>query len=841
MNRFLGQQVDFPLDNFLDDQIELDEADPVVAEFEFDEDGNDIVEEELIVPELIPHDENLAGFFTKGELDRIASDLYDLYEEDNRSREEWLRTYTEGITFLGFSMEEIDGLTKPFEGASDVFHPVLAEAVVRFQSNAITEIFPASGPVLVNVIGEETPDKRHQAVRVREEYNYQLTDNMTEYRNEMEQLLFRLPLAGSVFKKVYYDEENSRPCSMMVTAEDLVMDYQCSDPERGERLCHVMRKSDNEVRKMMRSGNYMEVELQEAVDHVAEGKEREEEIIGVEPSPNLGNQFRTLLEFHINFNLPAPFDDDYGVADPYIITIDQTTRKVLSIYRNWEEGDEKKRREQYFVHYQYIPGLGAYGFGLIHLLGSITRASTSILRQLIDAGVLSNLPGGFKAKGLRTPHEGPIQPGEFVDVESSGLSLKENIVPLPYKEPSMVLAELLGSLVDEARRMGSVADTDIGTGAQNAPVGTTLALLERSLKVMTAVHARLHASLRRELRLIGKIIAEEMPPEYDWDLEQRFNRNEDFDGRVDVIPVSDPNAATQAQRIIQSQAIHAMADTHPEIYDVKNLHRETIRSIGYKNVDKIIPPDEDPPYLDPVQENMRIIQLQPVKAYQEQDHEAHLQTHMAAMTDPQISAMVGQSPNATVMQSQMEAHLAEHLSYKYRSEIERELGVQLPPLGESIPPELEARLSRLVAAAAEQLKQVHVQEEAEKQAEEMAQDPMWQYRLKELELKEMEVRAKIDGDMDKRAIDLAKAISKEVIDIQRIESEEMRAGMKVGADLHTFGQELDHKERLEGVKMGLEAGRNIQKEGLDREEMQKDRELREKEINARKGNSNNSG
>lgn len=812
-------------------------------EFEVDPGTSSELMELPIIEEPPDHDANLVEYLSDDDLALISMDLMKAYEADVRSRADWLKSYTEGLTFLGFSPDDIPDVTPPFEGASNVFHPVLAEAVIRFQSNAISEIFPASGPVLTNVLGEETDPKMRQASRVKEELNYQLTENMSEYRNETEQLLFRLPLAGSVFRKVYFDEANQRPCAMMVTAEDIVLDYQCSDPEKAERLCHVMRRSENDVRKLMRDGFFRSIPLPAAMlDYDSEGREKEQDLTGIAPQEDNYN-YRTLLEFHCNYHLPDPFSDPHGIADPYVITIDKDTEKILSIRRNWEEGDPYKRAKQKFIHYQYMPGLGAYGIGLIHLLGSISKAATSILRQLIDAGTFSNLPAGLKTRGLRVYGEDqPLAPGEFRDVETGGGSIRDNIFPLPYKEPSVVLAGLLDSLVEEGRRIGSIADVDISGSRENAPVGTTLALLERSLKVMTAVHARLHASLRRELKLISRVVHDFMPPQYEWDLEARFNRKEDFDGRVDVVPVSDPNAATQAQRVVQLQAIHQMAQTAPDIYDLKAFHREALQVFGYKNIDRIVPPDEEPPYLDPVQENMRVLTLQPIKVYPEQDHQAHIQTHMAAVTDPQIMEMVGQSPNAVKMQGQMEAHVAEHLAFQYRNDMERELGVQLPPVGESLPPELEARLSRLIAMASEQLKERHKSEAARRQEEEAAKDPLFRLREAEVMGKIEAARSKAVLDRDKIVVDIVKALDKAMLDRERILSEEARAGMKTGADLVTFGQELESQERREGIKLGKEITENIRSDEAEMEKLRQEKELKEKEINQRmkKGDSGES-
>jgi len=792
--------------------------------------GDEPAIEDIVPDEEIPHDANLAEYIEESELSRIGKELTQLFDADEQTRKDWLDMYTEGLEYLGFTMKERD---QPFKGASGVYHPVLSEAVVRFQSNAIVEIFPAAGPVLTKIYGEETPDKINQAKRVKEELNYQLTENMSEYRSETEKLLFRLSLAGSVFKKVYFDAERGRPCSMMVPAEDFVADYNTSDIETSERHTHVIRRSKNQVAKMMRSGFYRRVSLQEPSPYYGEGKEKEDELLGRTPSVESDTR-HVLLEVHVHYNLPAPFDDPDGVADPYIITVEKASGEVLAIRRNWAEGDENRNPAQYFLHYEYMPGLGFYAFGLVHLLGSIAKASTAILRQLIDAGTLANLPGGLKTRGLRTKGgDEPIQPGEWRDVDVPGGAIKDNLFPLPYKEPSGVLAQLLGSLIEEGRRIGSIADMEVGAASENTPVGTTLALLERSLKVMSAVHARLHATLRKELKLIGRVIHEYMPPQYAWDDNGQFDRRADFDGRVDVSPVSDPNAATQAQRIAQMQAVMQLASTAPELYNMKELHRAGLQAIGIKNDERILPMDQDPPRLDPVQENMSIMTAQPVKVYPDQDHTAHLQVHISAMMDPKIAEMVGQSASAARIQGQMEAHIAEHLAMQYRSEIEEIMGVELPPLGESLPPEVEVRISRLVAEAGVRLREKHAEEMKQKKAEEIANDPVFQLREREVALKERDSEWKQSLESGRLTVDIAKAAAKEMMDMLRLRSEEERAGAKIGADLVTFGAQLESEERREGVTLGREIAKDLVTDMRDVQRMQQESNDRYDERQAR--------
>ena len=792
-------------------------------------------EEEIVdaEPEEPEHSANLVEFLTENELTSISSYLLECFEADEASRKEWLKSYTDGLDYLGFKS---DDRVKPFKGASGVFHPVLAEAVVRFQSNAIIEIFPAAGPVLTKVVGDESYEKMAQAQRIKEELNYQLTENICDYRSETEKLLFRLPLAGSVFKKVYFDPMTKKPSAKMVPAEDFVIDYGCSDITSSERYTHVMRRSKNEVKKLQRSGFYASVDLGEPEAYFPEGKEKEDKITGIKQQTHKGVP-HTLLEFHVHYNLPGAFEDPDGVADPYVITIDKTSSKVLSIYRNWDEADDNRNPEQYFVHYEYMPGLGFYGTGLINLIGSIAKGSTAILRQLIDAGTLANLPGGLKTRGLRTKNgEMPIQPGEWRDADVPGGNLRENLFPLPYKEPSATLVNLLGTIVEEGRRIGSIAEIDIGSGSENAPVGTTLALMERSLKVMSAVHARLHASLRRELKLICRIIADYMPPRYEWDESGQFDRSSDFDARVDVLPVSDPNAATQAQRIVQLQAVMQLIQQNPEIYNIKEAHREALQIFGVKNDERILPRDQDPIRLDPVSENMNMLTSQPVKVYPDQDHAAHLQVHISAMMDPKIMEMVGQSSNAQRLLGAMEAHIAEHLAHQYRAEIQEELGVQLPPLGEELPPEVEARLSRLVAEAGTRLREAHKQEMEQQKAEEIAADPVFQLREREVAIKEQDSLHKRAKESLEVLVDIAEKATKEAIDLRRIESEEVRAGAKIGADLVTFGAQLEADEREQGVELGKEVTKEILSHAQKREQLRHDADERAKDrvIEARK-------
>jgi hypothetical protein len=761
---------------------------------------------------------NLAEFLTDDQLATIASDLFPLFESDNSSRDDWMQTYTKGLDYLGFSMED---RTQPFKGASGVFHPILAESVVRFQSNAIIEIFPAMGPALTKIVGDESPDKVHQAQRVKEELNYQLTDNMSEYRSETEQLLFRLPLSGSVFRKVYYDRIKKRPCAMMVPPEDFVINYGASELDGAERYTHIIRKSPNEVKKMMRAGMYRQIKLPAPVTEYSDAKEKEDQLMGTDRPSMEKDQRHMLLEMYVHYNLPEPFDDKDGIADPYIITIDKGSQKVLSIYRNWDPQDNQDRNaECYFVHYQYMPGLGFYGVGLIHLLGSIAKASTSILRQLIDAGTLANLPGGLKTRGLRTPGEdSPIQPGEWRDIDVPAGAIRDNLFPLPYHEPSAALIQLLQMIIDEGRQIGSIADLQVGNMSENAPVGTTMALMERSLKVMSAVHARLHASLRKELKIISFVIANFMPKNYAWDDSGQFDRSKDFDGRVDILPVSDPNAATQAQKIVQLQAVQQLAQMNPELYNMKELHRKALQAIGIKDDEKILPVDQPPPLLDPVSENMHVLTGQPIKVYEEQDHTAHIQAHLSWATDPKITELVGQSPSAPKIQSAIEAHIAEHLAFQYRNEIQEMMGVPLPPPDQPLPPQVENALSRMVADAAVKLRKQHDDEAKAKVAEQLMNDPATAIKMGELELKRDQFQHSVQKDNIDLIMEIAKQAAKEEIDMRKIDSSESIAAAQVGANLVTFGAQLDQKTRESAMTLGKEVAKEIREEMLSHKEL----------------------
>lgn len=789
-------------------EVETDDGEPTI---EVDADTGEVTvafgdeeddEEEL--PE--EHGDNLAEYIDDDELQSIASDLIDSFLSDRESRKDWATAYIKGLDLLGLKIEE---RSQPWQGASGVFHPMLTEAVVRFQAQAMSELMPASGPVRTKIMGKITPEKAEQAERVQNEMNYLITEEMPDYRDELEQMLFRLPLAGSAFKKTYYDPISELPSSIFVPAEDFVVSYGASNLKASPRYTHVMKKTDNEVLELQVVGFYREVELPSAEKDLTDIEEKYNELAGdsqtIEDDPR-----RTLLEMHVDIDLPEPYNDPKGVARPHVITIDKTSKTILSIRRNWQEGDEKKRKLMHFTHYPYLPGMGFYGTGLIHLIGGLAKSATSILRQLIDAGTLSNLPAGLKAKSLRIKGDsGPLTPGEWRDADVSGGTLRESLFPMPYKEPSMVLYQLLGNVVEEGRRIGSVADIQVGDMSANAPVGTTLALLERSLKVMSGVQARLHAAMKQELRILARIIHDYMDEEYAYYPDDNFNRVEDFDGRVDVIPVSDPNSATMAQRIMQYQAALQLAQQAPQLYDMGKLHMQMLGVLGIQDASDIIKLPEDMKPMDPVAENMAILQQTPVRAFLYQDHDAHIAAHMAAMQDPKIAQMVGQSPFAQAIQGAAMAHVTEHIAYKYRKDIELQLGVPLPPEGEELPEDVEVQLSRAVAAAAAKLFNRNMQEAQAQQAQQQAQDPLTIIQMKELELKAKELDHKIDIDNKKLQVNAAATAGNLYIAQERVESENDRSAANTMVKLATDSVRENVKAQMDGTRLAIEVAREL--------------------------------
>jgi hypothetical protein len=787
-------------------QVEIEKPEAIVVETE--DGGVEITfgEDPEELEDGTDHDANLAEFLDETELGRIASELVTAFEVDLRSRREWVEAYIRGLELLGMKIEE---RSEPWDGASGVFHPMLSEAVVRFQAQAMGELMPASGPARTKILGKITTEKFEQAMRVEQELNYQITERIPNYREETEQMLFKLPLAGSAFKKVHYDPVIKRPRAGFVAAEDFIVAYTTAGLADCPRYTHVMKRTPNDVRKMQVGGLYRDIELPAPLREVSDIEEAYSEITGIE-IPTEQVETHTLLEMHVDLSLPEPFDDPEKVDRPYVVTIDKTSRKILSIYRNWYEDDETMSKRMHFAHYQYLPGMGFYGTGLTHLIGGLTKTATSLLRQLIDAGTLSNLPAGLKSRALRIKGDNtPLRPGEWRDVDVVGGTLRESLFPMPYKEPSVVLYQLLGNVVEEGRRISSMADLQISDMSAQAPVGTTLALLERNMKVMSGIQHRLHAAMWQELRLLARVIRDFMPPEYDYDSESGFNRSADFSSGVDIIPVSDPNAATTAQRIMQYQAALQMSAQAPQLYDMGKLHRQMLEVLGIKDAADIIKlPDEIKPK-DPVAENMAMLKQEPVKAFLYQDHEAHIATHMAAAQDPKIMQLVGQSPFASAIQSAMSAHITEHVAMAYRVQIEKQLGVQLPMEDEPMPEDVELELSRLVAAAAGKLLQKNQAEEAQKQAEEQMKDPLTQIQLKELELEELKITTDADIKKKKLELDALKAADNSALQRERIAAEDRREGARLGVRVAGDLVNASREDKKRGVELGIDIAKQL--------------------------------
>ena len=750
-------------------------------------------------------DSNLAEQIDETDLQSMASELISSFNSDRQSRSEWAKSYVKGLDLLGMKIEERQ---QPWAGSSGVFHPILTESIVRFQAQAMGEIFPASGPVRTKIVGKMSVEKTEQAARVENEMNYLLTEQMTEYRDETEQMLFKLPLAGSAFKKVYYDPIMERPCAMFVPAEDFVVSYGASDLMTCERYTHVMKKSANDIAKLQDNGFYRDIELPEPEPDMSDIQEKYDELDG-ESATIEDDDRHTLLEMHVEMEMPEPFEEEDGIARPYVITIDKSSRTILSIRRNYYEDDKKKRKRQYFVHYRYLPGLGFYGTGLIHLIGGLAKSATSILRQLIDAGTLSNLPAGLKARGLRIKgDDSPLMPGEFRDVDVPGGAIRDAITFIPYKEPSSVLYQLLGNIVDEGRRIGSVADIQVGDINAQAPVGTTLALMERSMKVMSGVQARLHAALKNELRLLSNVIRDYMDGEYAYEMEGDFDRTKDFDDRVDVIPVSDPNAATMSQRVMQYQAALQLAQQAPQLYDMGKLHRQMLEVLGIQDAKDIIKLPDDIKPADPVTENMAILKQEPVKAFKYQDHEAHIKVHLAAANDPKLKEIVGQSPFAGAIQAALSAHITEHVAFQYRKEIEKNLGVAMPNEEKPLPEDTEEELSRVTAEAAEKLLQQNTAEMQQQEAMKQQQDPLTQIQQRELAIKEQELMHKKQMDLAKLELEALKLKSNEEAQKDRLESEDRREGVRIAAKLATDAS----KEQQEEARLVMDAAKQLQNE-----------------------------
>jgi hypothetical protein len=758
-------------------------------------------------------DANLAEEMDDGALTAVASDLDGEIENDKGSRKEWEKAYVEGLKLLGLQIEE---RTEPWNGACGVFHPMLTEAIVRFQAETITETFPAQGPVRTKILGKETHEIKEIALNVEDDMNYELTERMTEYRHEHERMLWSLPATGSAFKKVYFDPNLGRQVSMFVPAEDVLLPYGNTDMDTCYRLTHVMRKTKNEILKLQQAGFYRDVELPDPtrqIDNIQQAKDKETGF------NDLNDDRYVLYECHVDLDLKGFEDadddgDETGIALPYVVTIIKGTDTILSIRRNWREDDTLRLKREYFVHYQYIPGFGAYGFGLFHLVGGFAKNATSLMRQLVDAGTLSNLPGGLKSRGLRIKGDDtPIAPGEWRDVDVSSGNIRDSILPLPYKEPSQVLYNLLGNIVEEGRRFAATADMNVSDMSAQAPVGTTLALLERQLKVMTAVQARIHFSLKKELKLIKNLIRDYADTEYAYTPEygERRARKEDYD-LVDIIPVSDPNAATMSQRVVQYQAVIQMAQMAPDIYDLPQLHRGMLDVLGIKNADKLIPLEDDMKPKDPVSENMMILKSEPTKAFLYQDHESHIKVHMAAVSDPQIAQLMGQNPKAQQIQAAMATHISEHVAFAYRQKIEQQLGFSLPPEDEQLPPEIETALSTMMAQAAQQVLQQSQGEAAQQQAQQQMQDPLVQMQMQELQLKQQEVALK----EKKIAADAATKADELELRKEEIKGRLQLDSMKVGAQIEENKAKMVAQNEAEGVRLGIDLAKSKEQHDFQR-------------------------
>ena len=794
-----------PIEGELEAGMEVDISSANGAEMT--EDGGMIID---FNPDAIDPSEdffaNLAEEISEDILKKLGTELIGQYQGDRDSRSEWEETYIKGLDQLGLKIED---RTLPWPGACGVFHPMLTEAVVRFQSQAITEIFPAAGPVKTRILGLSTSEKEQQGKRVEDYMNYLLTDKMSEYRTETEKLLFSLPLAGSAFRKVYYDPNMGRPCAIFVPAEDFIVSYGATDLQMAERATHIMKKNANDVRKLQVSGFYRDIDLPDPSPDPDNIRKKYDELTGDSSTYDFDNRY-TLLEMMVNLDLEGFEDTDdsgepTGIALPYVVTIDTSSNNILAVRRNWYEDDENRMMRQHFAHYQYLPGIGFYGFGLVHLIGGLAKSATSLLRQLVDAGTLSNLPGGLKSRGLRIKGDDtPIMPGEFRDVDIPGGAIRDNITFLPYKEPSATLYQLLGNIVEEGRRFTSASDMNVADMNSEAPVGTTLAILERAMKVMSAIQSRLHASMKQEFNILVKVIRDFTSPSYPYEVEPDADiKTEDFDDRIDVLPVSDPNAATMSQRIMQYQAALQLAQQSPEIYNLPELHRQMLDTLGIRDADKIIPLGDDTKPADPVSENMSMLNNEPVKAFEYQDHESHIRVHMSAIQDPELAQMGENNPQGMqLLQAALESHVREHLAFQYRDEIEMELGVELPPLGEALPEDIEKRLSSMVAEAAERLLQKHQREIEQQRIQEQMQDPLVQAKTRELDIKESEVQRKAQADMIDAQIDMQKSQSRDAIEMERIRSQEKIAESSVEQKL--VSNIIDAKvegERIESEEM----------------------------------------
>ena len=746
-------------------------------------------------------DANLAEFISEDELVTISEDLLSDFESDIASRKDWMQTYVDGLDLLGLKLDE---RTEPWPGACGVHHPLLTEALVKFQSETIMETFPAQGPVKTQIIGESSREKKEAASRVRADMNYQLTEKMVEYRPEHERMLWGLGLSGNAFKKVYYDPSLERQVSIFIPAEDIVVPYGASDLETSERVTHVMRKTPNELKKLQVSGFYRDIELGEPSDELDDVEKKIAEKMGF--SASYDDRYK-ILEMHVDLDLPDYEDKDKdgketGIALPYVVTIEKATSEILSIRRNYQPDDDVKKKRNHFVHYGYVPGFGFYCFGLIHLVGAFAKSGTSLIRQLVDAGTLSNLPGGFKTKGLRVKGDDtPISPAEFRDVDVASGSIRDNIMTLPYKEPSQVLYTLLGTIVDEGRRFASAADLKISDMSAQSPVGTTLAILERALKVMSAVQARVHYSMRQEFKLLKNIIRDYTPDKYSYKPESGTPniKQSDYD-LVEVLPISDPNASTMAQKVVQYQAVMQMAQGAPQIYNMPQLHRQMLDVLGIKDAAKLVPLEEDAKPKDPLTENMDALKVKPMKAFMYQDHDAHILAHMNFLNDPVVGQLLAQNPKAKLIATALQAHVAEHLGFKYRLDIEKRVGAPLPKPDAELPEDMELEVSRLIAQASTQLSQNNMAQQAQQQAQQKAQDPIIQMQQQELQIKAQDAQRKAQKDQ----ADLAVKQAQIAVEQERIASQERQAQMNTLTKAITDDAKLEQKESSEAIKALVE-------------------------------------
>jgi hypothetical protein len=753
--------------------------------------------------------DNLAEYMDDGALQSLAGDLVADIDNDKGSRKEWEKTYVDGLKLLGLQIEE---RTEPWQGACGVFHPMITEAVVRFQAETITETFPAQGPVRSKILGKDTPENKEIAANVEEDMNYELTENMTEYRSEHERMLWSLPATGSAFKKVYYDPNLGRQVSMFIPAEDMLLPYGATDLDTCYRVTHVMRKTKNEIVKLQQAGFYLDIDLPDAPKDRTDIQKAKDKETGFN---DLNDDRYVIYECHVDLNLEG-YEDmtededgeevETGIMLPYVVTVIKGSNDILSIRRNWNEDDELRLKRQHFVHYQYIPGFGAYGFGLFHLIGGFAKSATSLMRQLVDAGTLSNLPGGLKSRGLRIKGDDtPIAPGEWRDVDVASGNIRDSILPLPYKEPSQTLFNLMQTIVDEGRRFAATADMKVSDMSAQAPVGTTLALLERQLKVMTAVQARVHFALKQELKLLKNIIRDYTDPDYKYDPEygSRKAKKADYD-KVDIIPVSDPNAATMSQRVIQYQAVIQMAQMAPDIYNLPELHRGMLNVLGIKNADKLVPIEDDMKPTDPVQENQNALTGKPMKAFLHQDHASHIQVHMLLLQDPSIQQFIGQNPQAPKIMGAITAHIAEHVGFQMRQKIEQQLGMPLPPEGEKLPPQIEIALSGMMAQASQQVLQQEKAKQAQQQAQQQAQDPLIQMQQQELQLKAQELEMK----KHKIALDAAATADKQDLEEQKVMGQLQLESLRVGAQINESKAKQQFEQERAGVQLGAEIAKN---------------------------------